>query len=71
MFIWDNDAIHYYTDLEKYETLLFVLRTLGPETRVLNYMYGTISQTEVVDKFFPGSHETKTIYNKFVIIEAL
>ena len=26
MFIGDTDAIHYYTDLETYETLLFVLR---------------------------------------------
>ena len=52
IFIGDNDAIHYYTDLETYETLLFVLSTLGPEVHVLNYMYGTISQTEVVDQFF-------------------
>jgi len=43
MFIGDNDAIHYYTGLETYETLLFVLSTLGPEVHVLNYMYGTIS----------------------------
>ena len=50
MFIGDNDAIHYYTGLETYETLLFVLSTLGPEVHVLNYMYGTISQTEVVDQ---------------------
>ena len=49
MFIGDNDAIHYYTGLETYETLLSVLSTLGPEVHVLNYMYGTISQTEVVD----------------------
>ena len=26
MFIRDNGVIHYYTDLETYETLLFVLR---------------------------------------------
>ena len=45
MFIADNDAIHYYTGLETYETLLFVLSTLGPEVHVLNYMYETISQT--------------------------
>ena len=50
MFIGDNDAIHYYTDLETYETLLFVLGTLGPEVHVLNYINGTISQTEVVDQ---------------------
>ena len=37
MFIGDNDAIHYYTDLETYETLLFVPSTLGPEVHVLNY----------------------------------
>jgi len=54
-----------YTGLETYETLLFVLSTLRPEVHVLNYMYGTISQTEVVDQFFPGSHETKTIYKTF------
>jgi len=52
MFIGDNDTIHYYTELETYETLLFVLSTLGSEVHVLNYMYGTISQTEVVDRFF-------------------
>jgi len=52
MFIGDNDAIHYYTDLETYEMVLFVLSTLGPEVHVLNYMYGIISQTEVVDQFF-------------------
>ena len=51
MFIGDNDAIHYYTGLETYETLLFVLSTLGPEAHVLNYTYETISQTEVVDQF--------------------
>jgi len=52
MFIGDNDTIHYYKNLETYETLLFVLITLGPKVHVLNYMYGTISQTEVVDQFF-------------------
>ena len=36
MFIGDNDAIHYYTDLQTYETLLFVLSTLGPAAHVLN-----------------------------------
>ena len=51
MFIGDNDAIHYYTGLETYETLLFVPSTLGAEVHVLNYMYGTIFQTEVVDQF--------------------
>jgi len=52
MFIGDNDAIHYYTGLETYETLLFVLNTQGAEVHVLNYIYGTISQTEVVDQSF-------------------
>jgi len=47
-----NDTIHYYTDLETYRKLLFVLSTLGPEVHVLNYTYETISQTEVVDQFF-------------------
>ena len=45
MFIGDN-GIHYYTGLETDETLQFVLSTLGPEVHVLNYMYGTISQTQ-------------------------
>jgi len=52
MFIGNNDAIHCYTDLETYDTLMFVLSTLGPEVHVLNYMYGTISKEEVVDRFF-------------------
>ena len=52
MFIGDNEVIHYYTGLETYDALLFVLSTLGPELHVLNYMNGTISQTEVVDQFF-------------------
>ena len=49
IFIGDNDAIHYYTGL--YETFLFVLSTPGPEVHVLNYIYETIPQTEVVDQF--------------------
>ena len=52
MFIGDNDAIHYYTGLETYDKLLFVLSTLGPAEYALNYMYEAISQIEVVDQFF-------------------
>jgi len=52
MFIGENDAIHCYTGLETYRKLLFVPSTLGPAARVLNYMYGTISQKEIVDQFF-------------------
>jgi len=36
MFIGDNEVIHYYTGLETYDALLFVLSTLGPELHVLN-----------------------------------
>ncbi len=52
-FVNDNEAIHYYTGLEKnYMRFCCVLHTLGPAAFNLNYIFGAIHTICVFDRFF-------------------
>ena len=48
----DDAAMHFYTGLENYVKVCFVLSTLGAAQHNLNYMYGSISNISVKDQFF-------------------
>ena len=51
-FASDNAGIHFYTGLENYLKVCFVLSTLGAAQHNLTYMYGTIKSMDVKDQFF-------------------
>ena len=51
-FASDNAAIHFYTGLENYLKVCFVLSTLGSAQNHLTYMYGNIKNIDVRDQFF-------------------
>ena len=48
----DNAAIHFYTGLESYIKVCFVLSTLGMAQNNLRYMYGHVANISVKDQFF-------------------
>jgi hypothetical protein len=48
----DDETIHFYTGLESYSKVKFVLATLGPAAYCLKYMYGSVSGISVSDQFF-------------------
>lgn len=48
----DDSAVHFYTGLENYLKVKFVLATLGPAAYCLKYMYGSVSVISILDQFF-------------------
>ena len=48
----NDKAIHFYTGLESYVKVMFVLSTLGPAAYCLNYIYHNIVTISVEDQFF-------------------
>ena len=48
----DDKAVHFYTGLESYTKLMFVLSTLGSAAYCLNYMYHNIVNVPVEDHFY-------------------
>lgn len=48
----NDKAIHFYTGLESYVKLLFVLSTLGPAAYCLDYIYHNVVTISVPDQFF-------------------
>ena len=47
----DDKMIHFYTGLQNFTTVLFVLSTLGPAAYQLNYMYGATPEMSVLNQF--------------------
>ena len=48
----DHEAVHFYTGLESYFKVCFVLSTLGPAQDKLTYIYGNIPHISIKDQFF-------------------
>ena len=48
----DNEAVYFYTGLESYLKVCFVLSTLGIAQDKLTYLYGNIPSMSVKDQFF-------------------
>jgi hypothetical protein len=48
----DNELVHFYSGLENYDKVMFVLGTLGPAAYHLRYMYGAVTDISVEDQFF-------------------
>lgn len=56
-FINDPEAIHFFTGLENYSKLKFVLQTLGPAAHQLNYYRSQVLNLSVENQLFlPISH---------------
>ena len=51
-FIQDQEAFHFYTGLENYETFQLVLAVLGPSVYELNYYNGMRPSIDIQDQFF-------------------
>lgn len=51
-FMFDNDAIHYYTGLDNYSKFSYVLSTLGPAAYRLRYYQFAVHKLPVPDQFF-------------------
>ena len=48
----DDAAVHFYTGLETFRNVLFVLDTLGPAAYHLRYIYHKVTKLSVLDQFF-------------------
>lgn len=51
-FMFDDDAIHYYTGLENYSKLMYVLSTLGQTAYYLSYYAHRCENLSVPNQFF-------------------
>ena len=61
----DDDAIHFYTGLENYMKVCFVLSTLGAAQDHLIYMYGGVKGISVKDQFFLVLMKLRRYYTNF------
>lgn len=48
----DNKCIHFYTGLESYIKLMFVLNSLGPAAYSLNYIYHKVESVSIANQLF-------------------
>ena len=51
-YVDDHKFIHFYTGLDSYFKMMFVLTTLGPAAYSLNYLYHTVEKLSVPNQFF-------------------
>lgn len=61
----DDAAIHFYTGLENYLKVCFVLSTLGSAQEHLDYMFGSVKDISVRDQFFMVLMKLRRHYTNF------